>query len=109
MEEENTTFKNIIELEQSWNKFAHTYQMHDSAMQTFYYTLIHMIDLPKAKHILEVGCGTGRLLPLAMNLKSLDCTYLASDLSSTMVDLAHENLHKYLSNIGVSDSLHQWK
>ena len=79
--------------------------MHDSAMQTFYYTLIHMIELPKAQHILEVACGTGRLLPLAMHLKPLNCTYLASDLSESMISYTHKNLQKYLDNLEVSESL----
>ena len=54
-------------------------------MQTFFYTLIHMIDLHKAKHILEVACGTGKIIPIAMTLKQDNCTYLASDLSSSMI------------------------
>ena len=54
-------------------------------MQTFYYTLIHMLDLPKASHILEVACGGGSLLPLAMSLKPIEATYLATDLSSNMI------------------------
>jgi ubiquinone/menaquinone biosynthesis C-methylase UbiE len=101
MEADSVAFKSIEELEHSWNKFATTYQMHDSAMQTFYYTLIHMIDLPKAQHILEVACGTGRLLPLSMNLKPLASTYTALDLSSVMIDLAHKNIQKYLNKMGV--------
>ena len=73
--------KTIDQLQKTWNNFANTYQMHDSAMQTFFYTIVHMINLPSAQHVLEVACGTGRILPIAMTLKQNQCTYLASDIS----------------------------
>ena len=55
-----------------------------------------MIDLHKAKHILEVACGTGKIIPIAMTLKQDNCTYLASDLSSSMIELCRDNLNKNL-------------
>jgi ubiquinone/menaquinone biosynthesis C-methylase UbiE len=57
------------------------YGLFDAAFQTFYYTLINMIDIRKAQNILEIACGTGKLLPLAINMKPTECKYLASDLS----------------------------
>lgn len=59
----------------------------DSTSTTFYYTLIHMLQLPQAKHILEVGCGSGKLLHQAALLKPQETTYLATDLSTVMLDL----------------------
>jgi ubiquinone/menaquinone biosynthesis C-methylase UbiE len=47
------------------------YGMFDAAFQTFYYTLINMIDIRKANNILEIACGTGKLLPLAINMKPI--------------------------------------
>lgn len=40
-----------------------------------------MLQLHSAKHILEVGCGTGRLIPYALTLKPDETTYYASDIS----------------------------
>lgn len=54
------------------------------------------MDITQAKHILEIACGTGKLLPYTMNLKPLDCSYLASDISNKMVDLAKLGLKDYL-------------
>jgi ubiquinone/menaquinone biosynthesis C-methylase UbiE len=57
------------------------YSRFDAAFHTFYYTLINMIDISKAHNVLEIACGTGKLLPLAVNMKTINCKYLASDLS----------------------------
>jgi cyclopropane fatty-acyl-phospholipid synthase-like methyltransferase len=40
------------------------------ATQTFYFTLLSLMNLSKAKHILEIGCGAGKLIPLAIMLKN---------------------------------------
>lgn len=48
---------------------ATAYSPFDSCMQNFYFTLIHMMRLEKAKHILEVACGAGKFIQLALNLK----------------------------------------
>ncbi len=70
-------------------------------MQTFYYTLINMLDLSKSNHILEVPCGTGRLLSLALSLKNKQSTYLACDLSPEMIQLCLSNLQKYKEKMEV--------
>lgn len=80
------TIPNITE---RWNNMAGIYQKFDSTMQTFFYTLINMLQLEHAHHILEVACGTGRLLPLALTLKPIETTYLATDLCTNMIQLAH--------------------
>lgn len=53
----------------------------DAAPQTFYYTLSNMLKLDQAKNILEVGCGAGKLLSTALDLKNPDASYYATDLS----------------------------
>lgn len=68
------------EIRARWNSFAPIYNTFDTTMQTFYYTLINMLNISKASHILEIACGTGKLLPLAVSLKPQKCTYLATDL-----------------------------
>jgi len=57
-------------MKNQWKNLAPVYSRIDSAMQTFYYTLINILDISKAKNILEVACGTGRLLPIAIYNKS---------------------------------------
>lgn len=56
------------------------YQNFDESMLTFYYTLINKLDLNNSKHILEIACGTGKMLPEALHLKPKTTTYLATDL-----------------------------
>jgi ubiquinone/menaquinone biosynthesis C-methylase UbiE len=56
-----------------------------------------MLEPWKAQHILEVGCGTGKLLPIAANLKGPNAHYLATDLSPQMIKLTMTNLTKNLS------------
>jgi len=70
-------------------------------MHTFYYTLIHMLSLQHSNHILEVGCGTAKLLPLSLHLKPLHSSDTATDLSENMITLATLNLQQYLTKMGV--------
>lgn len=87
-----------------WDKFAPFYKNTDFTTQTFFYTLINMLDLPSSKHILEVGCGTGQLLPQAVQLKPKETT----DLSPNMLKQSKSNLEGYLSMLGVTDSVEDW-
>lgn len=91
--QENDSIKIITE---RWNNMSSVYQYFDSSMQSFFYTLINMLQLDKSKHILEVACGTGKLLPFAMSLKSKETTYLATDISANMIELAKVNLKEYI-------------
>lgn len=50
-------------------------------MQTFYYTLVNMLQLQEAKHVLEIACGLGKMIPYAVTQKKEETTYLATDLS----------------------------
>lgn len=61
-------------------------------MQSFYLTLIHVLRIDQAKHILEIACGTGKYLINSLSLKPSECTYLASDLSPCMISHAKAKL-----------------
>ena len=63
-----------------------------------------MLELQTSKHILEVACGTCRLLPLAINIKPKEATYLATDLTPSMIELSHKNIQKHIENVGIKDS-----
>lgn len=41
----------------------------DMGPQTFYYSLLTLMNIQNAGNILEVACGTGRLIPVAVMLK----------------------------------------
>jgi hypothetical protein len=43
--------------------------MFDATMQTFYYTLVNMLDIKHADHILEIASGVGRMIPYTSGLK----------------------------------------
>ncbi len=89
MEESNTKdFLTIQEIKLKWNELAKIYKNFDNSMNTFFYQLVHMLRLTEAHNIYEVGCGTGRLLPYVMSIKSKEASYLAIDLSEAMVELA---------------------
>ena len=104
MEEQKPKVQNIEQVKNFWTNFTESYSTFDSFTQTFYYTLIHMLDLDKAKHILEVACGTCRLLPMAVSLKAPETTYLATDLTQSMVDVAFKRLQKNLEKAGIKES-----
>lgn len=94
-----------MKITEAWNGMAPVYINTDSCMQTFYYTLLNMLQLDNAKHILEVACGTGRLLHHAAQLKPQTTTYLATDLCQTMIDLSKASLKTNLYKLGVKNSL----
>ena len=60
---------------------AQVYNSFDATMQTFYYTLVNMLQLREAKHVLEIACGLGKMIPYAVTQKKEETTYLATDLS----------------------------
>jgi SAM-dependent methyltransferase len=98
----------IEELKKLRNNLAPIYHNIDPVMQTFYYTLVNMLRLNKARHIYEVGCGTGRLLPYTVGIKSEESTYLATDISDKMIESTRSSLTTSLKRLGVSDSLDKW-
>jgi ubiquinone/menaquinone biosynthesis C-methylase UbiE len=93
------------ELKLLWNGLTPVYSSIDPSMQTFYYTLINMMKISKARHIYEVGCGIGKMIPYTLGLKSEECTYLASDLSEKMVEASRHFLSSYIQKLGVTESI----
>lgn len=53
----------------------------DSCPQTFFYTLTNLLKLDTASQILEVACGTGRMIPMVLDLKNPNTQYYATDIS----------------------------
>lgn len=52
--------------------------------------------MEQAEKILEVACGTGKMLPYAIERKNPKASYLASDLAPNMIQLAQANLkHRF--------------
>ncbi len=96
------------ELKVMWNGVAPIYTTFDATMQTFCYTLASMMKIPEARHIYEVGCGIGKMIPYTLSLKPEDCTYLATDLSEKMVELSRSYLSGYCYKMGFCDSLDKW-
>lgn len=70
-----------------WDGMSLVYPEFDSTPQSFYYSIINILDIGKAKHILEVGCGRCLLVPYCLRLKNKEATYLATDLSPKMLAL----------------------
>jgi ubiquinone/menaquinone biosynthesis C-methylase UbiE len=64
--------------------------------------------LRKASNILEVACGTGKLLPYALEVKNPNAHYLASDLSPNMVHLAKENLKAHFQKYQSRLTFEEW-
>lgn len=60
----------INQVKKDWNDFTQGYRKIDLGPQTFYYSFLTLMNLQSAKNVLEVACGTGRLLPVAVGLKS---------------------------------------
>lgn len=55
--------------------------------------LLEHLEIPRARAIAELGCGTGRLAAEMLARRAPpDCRYLGVDLSATMAELARERL-----------------
>jgi ubiquinone/menaquinone biosynthesis C-methylase UbiE len=50
----------------------------------------------RAKNILEIACGAGLLLPMALSMKGKDAQYIATDLSPQMIKKAEARLQSQL-------------
>jgi len=51
-EEQPLKIMKINEIKAMWDNFAPLYSLTDTSMQTFYYTLINMLNISKANNIL---------------------------------------------------------
>jgi hypothetical protein len=50
--EKQVKVMNIQEVEKMWDNMSATYSDFDCSPQSFYYSIINMLNLPKAKHVL---------------------------------------------------------
>ena len=98
----------IEEVSKYWGQFSQGYNKFDYGPQTLYYSLLYMSEPWKARSILQVACGTGKLLPFAINVKKPDAKYLAVDLSSEMVELSKKNLKYNFSMYDSKISFEEW-
>lgn len=90
--------RNISEVRSFWDAFSEDYAATlDAITNTFYYTLINMLELEKRSNVLEVGAGCGFLYDHTLARKAKNAHYTATDLSEKM-------LHVLCRRIGVSDS-----
>ena len=64
--------------------------------QTFFYSFLTLMDLKNAKNVLEVACGTGKLLPVAIGLKNQTTKYLGIDIAENMIEKARSYLQQNL-------------
>lgn len=71
-----------------WDNMTAIYPTFDSAPQGFYFSIVNLLEITKAKNILEVGCGRCLLVPYTLELKNPDATYFATDLSPKMIGQA---------------------
>ena len=78
----------VQEVEKMWDNMTAVYPDFDFSPQSFYYGVINMLKMQKAKNVLEVGCGRCLLVPYCLELMSPDATYLATDLSPKMIEHA---------------------
>ncbi len=80
-------------------------QLQDS--QAFYENaaidrMIALADLPNARSVFELGCGTGRLAQrLLADHLPLQASYLATDVSTRMVSIAEDRLGAWASRASV--------
>lgn len=98
----------VKQVEKEWNDYSHQYDTFDLGPQTFFYSLASILNLHSARNILEVACGTGKLLPFAMERKNAAAKYTASDLAPNMVDIARKNLKSHLERYESKLSFEDW-
>lgn len=79
-----------------WDNMTVIYPSFDSAPQAFYFGIINMLQIEKAKNILEVGCGRCLLVPYCLELMSPEASYWATDLSPKMIEAAQQKMQSYL-------------
>ena len=96
----------IQEVNKFWSDYSQGYNTFDYAPQSLYYSLLYMSEPWKANSILEVACGTGKLLPFAMKIKKPEAKYVAVDLASEMIDLAKKNTE---DNFAMYDSKNSYE
>lgn len=89
------TIPTIDAVKKQWQQLGDSYSKWDSCPQTFFYTLANLLQLNSATKVLEVACGTGKLLPMALDLKNPDAEYYATDISTKMLSLLKDTLQSH--------------
>ena len=79
-----------------------------SVSNQVYSQQLDMLDVSSAKHILQLACGTGKMIPLTVALKRHDATYLATDVSKVMAEISKRNIGNYLQRTGAAESVEEW-
>ena len=62
----NIKIPTIEEVRTDWDEYSHQYNTFDVGPQTFFFSLVNILNLHTASNILEVACGTGKLLPYVL-------------------------------------------
>lgn len=69
-----------------WSLYARSYaELTEPNVMTFALTLLNMLKIEDADTILEVACGSGKTLPIALSRKKPEALYYATDLSFEML------------------------
>ena len=85
-EDEGVKIPAIADVKKAWEgKLPEVYVEQDSTANGFYFSMTGVMDIHKANHILEIGCGRCSLVPHLLEIKKSECTYLATDLSEKMI------------------------
>jgi len=88
---DNIKIENGIIVGTSGNKFSTRNPIARYLLQTFDNTIVEMACSIPAREILEIGCGEGHITQLLF--KNTDANILATDISKSMIDLAHTTLN----------------
>lgn len=94
----------IDTLRDKWDDFSDVYCRFDPGPQTFYFSLVNLLKFRECKNILEIACGSGRLLPYIVSQKPKDTQYVATDLSPEMIKKAEKNMRDSLELFGSKHS-----
>lgn len=67
-----------------------------------------MLKLEEAKNILEIACGSGKLIPHVLDLKPEETFYYATDISQEMIDFAKARLEKHFKKYESRLTFDEW-
>lgn len=108
MQHQEEKIPTINEVEKNWDMLSTIYSEFDCTPQSFYFSIVNILEIPKAKNILEIGCGRCLLVPYCLQLKNPETTYMATDLSPKMVELAEKQLKHVLDSFESKLSFEEW-
>lgn len=98
-QEEKVKVPTVADVKKMWEgPLSSMYVGFDCMPSSFYYSLVSVLNLHEANHILEVGCGRCLLVPYSLGIKRPEATYLATDLSAKMIEFGHKRLQENLNS-----------